>query len=193
MKIFKSILSWIIPIVIALVLSFFIKTYFFQLVRVDGLSMYPNLQNNEWVMLFKQSKIKHDSVIVFDADGVDPSAKKDSKYVKRVIAMPGDTVEYKDNGDLYINGKFSSQSYISKEQQKQGTLNLELPASSDFTLGSNHKFVVPKNEYLVLGDNRANSNDSRYYGFVPKKKILGVVKVFFWNSKRQIINSYDAN
>lgn len=193
MKIFKSILSWIIPILIALVLSFFIKTYFFQLVRVDGLSMYPNLQNNEWVMLFKQSKIKHDSVIVFDADGVDPNAKKDSKYVKRVIAMPGDTVEYKDNGDLYINGKFSSQSYISKDQQKQGTLNLELPASSDFTLGSNHKFVVPKNEYLVLGDNRANSNDSRYYGFVPKKKILGVVKVFFWNSKRQIINSYDAN
>jgi signal peptidase I len=193
MKTFKFILGWLIPIAIAIALSLVIKTYLFQLVRVDGLSMYPNLQNNEWVMLFKQSKIKHDSVIVFDADGVDPSAKKDAKYVKRVIAMPGDTVEYKDNGDLYINGKFSSQSYISKEQQKKGTLTLELPATSQFTLGSGHKFTVPKDEYLVLGDNRANSNDSRYYGFVPKKKILGVVKVFFWNSKRQIINSYDAN
>ena len=56
--------------------------------------------------------------------------------------------------------------------------------------GTGKTFTVPKNCYFVLGDNRADSNDSRYYGFVPKDKIVGIAKAPFWNSKHKLINDY---
>ena len=60
-------------------------------------------------------------------------------------------------------------------------------------MGTGKVITVPKNSYFVLGDNRAVSNDSRYYGFVPKDKVNGVAKVPFWNDKKDLINSYDKN
>ena len=74
--------------------------------------MYPNLQNNEHVIVWKLGKVREDSVVVFDAYGVDknnPNVQKNTKYVKRVIGMPGDKIEYKNNGDLYVNGKYQPQ------------------------------------------------------------------------------------
>lgn len=198
MKTFKSIMSWIVPILLGLLIAALVKTFLFAPVKVDGSSMYPNLQSNERVAVLKQAKIKRDSVVVFKAYGIDhqnQNITKDTKYVKRVIAIPGDRVEYKNNGDLYINGKFQSQSYITKTQQKQGTLVLAngLKSSTAVTLGTGKQFKVPKGRYLMLGDNRRESNDSRYYGFVPKDKILGVVKVTVWNDKRDVINSFMTN
>lgn len=188
----RSILSWVWPIVVGLLIAVIIKTFFFSMVRVDGTSMYPNLQNNERVMLFKMGKIRRGAVIVFDAYGVDKvsgNVTKNTKYVKRIIGLPGDKIEYKNNGDLYVNGKYQSQSYITKAQRTTGTLNLQRYAKG-ITLGTGKTFTVPKGKYFVLGDNRVVSNDSRYYGFVPKTKILGVAKVFFWDSKTKVINSF---
>ena len=78
--------------------------------------MYPNLQNNEHVIVWKLGKVREDSVVVFDAYGIDknnPNVQKNTKYVKRVIGMPGDKIEYKNNGDLYVNGKYQPQNYPS--------------------------------------------------------------------------------
>ncbi|GKS80419.1 signal peptidase I [Ligilactobacillus pabuli] len=198
MKTFKSIMSWIMPIVLGLLIAELVRVFLFTPVKVDGSSMYPNLQSSEYVALLKQAKIKRDSVVVFHAYGVDHqnlTLDKDTKYVKRVIALPGDRVEYKNNGDLYVNGKFQSQSYITKAQQKQGTLELasSLNAAPAVHLGTGQSFKVPAGKYFMLGDNRAESNDSRYYGFVPRGKILGVVKVAVWNNKRNAINSFATN
>lgn len=191
----KEIFSWIWPVLLGLLITLVIKQFWFTIVRVDGVSMYPNLQNNERIVEFHHSQIKHDSVIVFDAYGVDkrPSVQKNTKYVKRVIGLPGDKIEYKNNGKLYVNGKLTSQSYISKDQQGSGTITLQLQPAKGVTLGDNKTFTVPKNKYFVLGDNREVSNDSRYYGFVPRNKIDGVAKVPFWNSKADLINSFDKN
>jgi signal peptidase I len=188
-------MSWIIPVLIGLLIALVVRQFLFGMVKVDGTSMYPNLQNNERVMLIKPLKIKHNSVIVFNAYGVDhnnPTIEKNTKYVKRVIGMPGDTIEYRNNGQLYINGKKMPQTYITKSQRKNGTLKLaaQLSEAKGVSLGTGKSFKVPKNKYFVLGDNRKDSNDSRYYGFVPKSKVDGVVKVLFWNSKAQVINSY---
>lgn len=157
--------------------------------------MYPNLKSGEYVLLLKRATIKHNSVIVFNAYGVDkqePNVTTKTNYIKRVIGLPGDIVEYKDSGKLYINNQLISQSYITKKQQTNGTLKLSsnLKASANVTLGTNKKFTVPRGKYLVLGDNRKISNDSRYYGFVPKNKIMGVAKAFIWNNKHQLINSF---
>lgn len=196
MKIIKEIFSWIVPIIVGLLIALLVRQFWFGIVRVDGTSMYPTLQNNERVMLLKQAKIKHNTVIVFNAYGVDKNnstVTKSTKYVKRVIGLPGDKIEYKTNGQLYVNGKKMSQSYITKYQRSTGTLTLALAEAKGVKLGTGNSFVVPKKEYFVLGDNRKDSNDSRYYGFVPKSKIDGVVKVPFWNSKKSLINSYSDN
>lgn len=188
----KEILSWVIPILVGFAIAMVIKTFWITTVRVDGSSMYPNLQNNERIVELKTASIKRNSVVIFNAYGVDkrPGVAKSTQYVKRVIGMPGDQIEYKSNGQLYVNGHCQSQSYISKKEQTSGTLDLQLPAAKDVTLGTGHIFTVPKDEYFVLGDHRSVSNDSRYYGFVKRSKITGVAKVFFWNKKKSVINSY---
>ncbi|MTV81416.1 signal peptidase I [Secundilactobacillus folii] len=182
MKFFKEI---IVPVAIGLVLAFLLKAFVLSPVRVDGPSMEPNLTNNERVWMFKQAKIKHLSVIVFDAHGEDPEASAGTDYVKRVIGLPGDTVSFVNN-KLYVNDKVVNQSFISNSEATSGT------GSRNWTLQSlakqygwgKHVTVVPKGKYFVLGDHRSVSNDSRYWGFVKKSKIAGVVKVPFWTGTK---------
>ena len=190
MKAFKELMSWIVPIAIGLLLALLIKQFAFQFVRVDGPSMQPNLQNNERVVCLKQAKIHRGSVVVFDANGVDPQVSVKTDYVKRVIGLPGDTVEAK-NGNLYVNGKKVDQSYISKSERSSGTGTWTLHSISQENSWVSHNgaYKVPKGEYFVLGDHRSVSNDSRYWGFVPKNKIVGVVKVGFWNRKQPAKNN----
>ena len=190
MKAFKELMSWIVPIAIGLLLALLIKQFVFQFVRVDGPSMQPNLQNNERVVCLKQAKIHRGSVVVFDANGVDPQVSVKTDYVKRVIGLPGDTVEAK-NGNLYVNGKKVDQSYISKSERSSGTGTWTLHSISQENSWVSHNgaYKVPKGEYFVLGDHRSVSNDSRYWGFVPKYKIVGVVKVGFWNRKQPAKNN----
>lgn len=192
MKALRQIMSWIVPIVIGLVLALVIKQFVFQPVRVDGPSMQPNLVNNERVMCLKQSKIHRGSVIVFNANGVDPQVSVKTDYVKRVIGVPGDTVQSK-NGNIYVNGKKTNQDYINMDQRKAGTGNWTLKTISKRNnwLRNSGVTKVPAGEYFVLGDNRTVSNDGRYWGFVPKDKIDGVVKVGFWSSnqsKKKYVN-----
>ena len=190
MKAFKELMSWIVPITIGLLLALLIKQFAFQFVRVDGPSMQPNLQNNERVVCLKQAKIHRGSVVVFDANGVDPQVSVKAEYVKRVIGLPGDTVEAK-NGNLYVNGKKVDQSYISKSERSSGTGTWTLHSISQENSWVLHNgaYKVPKGEYFVLGDHRSVSNDSRYWGFVPKSKIVGVVKVGFWNRTQPAKNN----
>lgn len=190
MKAFKELMSWIVPITIGLLLALLIKQFAFQFVRVDGPSMQPNLQNNERVVCLKQAKIHRGSVVVFDANGVDPQVSLKTEYVKRVIGLPGDTVEAK-NGNLYVNGKKVDQSYISKSERSSGTGTWTLHSISQENSWVLHNgaYKVPKGEYFVLGDHRSVSNDSRYWGFVPKSKIVGVVKVGFWNRTQPAKNN----
>ncbi len=160
--------------------------------RVDGPSMEPNLINNERLVVWKQAKIKHLSVIVFDAYGEDPTATKPkTDYVKRVIGLPGDTVSSKD-GNIYVNGKVVPQKFISMKERTAGTGNWSLKTLSKSWDKNTHATKVPKGEYFVLGDHRSVSNDGRYWGFVPKKKIVGVAKTLFWETnktKRTNVNS----
>lgn len=190
MKTVKELVSWLVPIAIGLVLALLIKQFAFQFVKVDGPSMQPNLQNDERVVCVKFAKIHRGSVVVFDANGVDPQVSVKTDYVKRVIGLPGDTVAAKD-GNLYVNGKKVDQSYISKSERANGTgnWNLHTISQENSWLKHNGTYKVPKGEYFVLGDHRSVSNDGRYWGFVPQKKIMGVVKVGFWNRQQPAKNN----
>ncbi|HJE97781.1 MAG TPA: signal peptidase I [Ligilactobacillus acidipiscis] len=187
--------NYLLPILVGLLCAFLIQHFFLGRLTVQGDSMSPNLHDTQKVFYLKNAKIKENSVIFFNVQGVDTFSENvnaNTKYVKRVIGLPGDEIVYRNNGKVYVNHKRVAQDYITRTQQKNTlTLSNQEPHAKGVHLGSNRSFKIPKIKYFVLGDNRKISNDSRYYGFVPKEKIDGIVKVPFWNNKAKFINSYN--
>lgn len=176
----RNFLSGLWPIVVGLTIGLIGVNFVASPVTISGDSMQPNLQNNQIVMVNKQGEIKRGEVVVFNAYGVDPNAPTpDEKYIKRIIGVPGDTVSDV-NGVLRVNGKVVDQSFISENEQV-ATNNRVGDWTSLAELGQSQNWQgpisgkVPAGYYFVLGDHRSISNDSRYWGFVPKNKISGTV------------------
>jgi signal peptidase I len=198
MQIIKTVISWIAPILIGLAFAGIIRFFLYVPVTVSGDSMMPNLQDRQKVFAWLPAVVKRGSVVAFDAREEDPGIGKGQKYyIKRVIGIAGDTVESK-NGNIYVNGKKINQSYLSEAARTSGTGNWNLSTlsspdsvwkTSDSHWNDGKATVVPKDSYFVLGDNRAESEDSRYFGFVAKKHILGVTFVYPWESNKSVINS----
>lgn len=140
----------LIPYVIIIVVVVLIRSFIVTPVQVDGSSMYPTLKDNEILLLKKyDKKYKRFDIVVLNYNN--------SKLIKRIIGLPGEHIEYKDN-KLYINGKYV------KENFKRNT------ETSDFELDKK----IPKDYYFVMGDNRDNSTDSRIIGFISKDNLEGV-------------------
>jgi signal peptidase I len=131
--------------------------------RVDGLSMYPNLHNGEYILVNKVDYLIHSpqrgDIIVFRAV---PANQPDRDFVKRVIGLPGETVAVH-NGRVYINNRRLSEPYIQ--------------TPPDYTFGPS---TVPPNNYFVLGDNRNNSQDSHLWKWLPREDIIGKAWVSYW-------------
>ena len=125
------------------------------------------------VSLLKLDEPESGDIVVFESEAMD------KRLVKRVIGVPGDTVALKDN-KLIINGIASDYEIVNEThlyfEQKEKTASSEqvVRVAKDFSYLSNfNAVVVPENHYLVLGDNRNNSADSRVIGFVPREEIVG--------------------
>ncbi|MFA5602591.1 MAG: signal peptidase I [Bacilli bacterium] len=157
MEFIKDMLGYIIVIVIVILL----RNYVIAPAEVFEESMNPNLKDGDIIMLNKVSyrfgKVKRFDVIVFDYI--------DTKYlIKRVIGLPGEYIEYKDN-KLYVDNK------------KVNEKHLNDIITGDFSLKDLGYEKIPDNMYLVLGDNREISIDSRKIGLVEREEITG--KAFF--------------
>ena len=149
-----------------------LRHFVFTPVVVKGDSMDPTLIDGERVIALKNTEIKRSDIVTFPAPD-DPG----KNYIKRVIGLPGDTIEYK-NDELYINGKEYEEPYL---DEFKGELEDDQPLTSDFTL--NDLFgaeKVPEGELFVLGDNRRISKDSRIIGMIKEKNIMADVKFVFW-------------
>ena len=143
--------------------------------------MDPNLYSGQQVVAFKHHKIEHGDVVIFSAAQVDPKATLGTMYVKRIIGLPGDKIESREDG-IYVNDRLINQNYLKANQEEATgvwTLN-SLAKAKNWRNRQNYQ-VVPQNKYFVLGDNRMVSNDSRNFGFVPTQSIVGKVKVPFWS------------
>ena len=147
----KEIIEYIVLIVVILL----IRTYLFVPIMVSGNSMVPTLNNGDVMILNKFSYLVND-IERFDIVVVD---YENEYIIKRVIGLPGDYVEYK-NDILYVNGK-----KIKEEYDREYT--------EDFNLNDLNIEKIPNNYYLVLGDNRPISKDSRKIGLIDKKNIKG--------------------
>ena len=155
----------IIETVVLTFLMFLVIRLAVQNFNIDGMSMEPNLHNQELILVDKWSYLFHaparGDVIVFVAP---PNPTQD--YIKRIIGLPGDIITIQDTTVL-VNGKPLSEPYI--DPHRQG--NPYQPFVNR---------VVPPNSYFVLGDNRNGSSDSRDWGCVPRQNVIGRAALVYW-------------
>lgn len=166
----NELLEWTKAFLIALAIAVIIRYFLFVPIVVDGESMMPTLHNGDKMIVNKLDKPDRFDIVVFHA-----TETKD--YIKRVIGLPGDYIEYKDD-QLFINGEKYDEPYLDeyKSALSSGTL------TGDFTLKEIDPTldVIPEGKYLVLGDNRRLSSDSRAIGLIDEEDIIGTTKVVFW-------------
>ena len=162
----KEILSWVFYIAFVLVLTWVIITFVGQRTRVDGRSMMNTLHDGDNLIVeklsYRFSDPKRFDIIVFP-----PTGKKEY-YIKRIIGLPGETVQIDENGNIYINGELLEENYGAETIQNPGR------AAKPITLGDD--------EYFVMGDNRNNSKDSRSeeVGNVKRSQIIGRAWLRIW-------------
>lgn len=159
----EEIKDWVISIAIAVFLAFIIRTFIVELYLVDGPSMRPTLQNAERLVvnkfIYKFRTPERGEILVFKY----PS-NQNRDFIKRVIAIAGDSIEIKD-GRVFVNDQLMNEPYILSK-----------------TRGDYQKSIVPEGHIFVMGDNRNNSEDSRFsdVGFVPHELIKGKAILVFW-------------
>lgn len=153
-------IEWIKSIAAAILIAFFIKTFIFNTTYVLGNSMYPTLHEKDRlfankISLYFSSLSKGDIVIIEAPD----SPKKD--YIKRIIALEGDTVEIK-SGKVYVNGNLLEEDYLEKDSYTH--------------VYDKGYWEIPEGHIFVLGDNRDEgaSKDSRYFGYIPEESVKGI-------------------
>ncbi|WP_316569368.1 signal peptidase I [Neobacillus sp. YIM B06451] len=170
--------EWVKTIIIALLIAFTVRTFIFTPIVVDGASMEPTLQEENRMIVNKIGEPKRFDIIVFHA----PDGRQ---YIKRVIGLPGDKIEYKDDV-LYVNGKAYKEPYLEKFKKKLGGGHL----TGSFTLKETAvgADTVPKGHLFVLGDNRIDSKDSRGIGAISMEKVIGTTKLVFYPEIKIIKN-----
>lgn len=144
--------------------------------EVDGPSMQPTLQNQEYILVDKAIYYLHSpergDIIVF-------AYPKDTSvdYVKRIIGVPGDTVQVMGNGQVIVDGTTIQEPYISSLSNPYGP----------------ETWHVGPNQYFVLGDHRDDSSDSRAWGLVPRNDIVGKASLVYWPmSQVKLLSDYSS-
>ena len=164
MSIVKEVISWVAEIAITLVIAFTFVYFVGLRTSVIGQSMADTLSNGDQILvnrfIYKVTDPKPNDLIVFLPNG----NEKSHYYVKRVIAVPGDTVQIK-SGAVYVNGELFEEEVDVSAMEEAGLAADEIKLEED--------------EYFVLGDNRNNSEDSRYANIGNVKKEYMIGKVWF--------------
>lgn len=163
-------MEWAKAFAFGILVFIFIRTFFFLNYVVEGESMLPTLEEGNKLVVnrigYEVSELKRFDVIVFHAN-------EDEDFVKRVIGLPGEHVEYKQN-TLYINGTEIEEPF---RKEYEG----EFSITSDFTIEVlTGQLKVPKDQLFVLGDNRNESWDSRHFGFISMDQVVGKVNLRYW-------------
>ena len=150
----KIIKEWVTPFFIALAIAILLNIFVFQIMTVPTGSMIDTIMEGDRLYvnkIFNVDNVKRGDILVFK------SQELKIKLVKRLIGLPGETVEIKSNGDVYIDGVKLEEPYVIKSPGIEQTFN------------------IPEDSYFFLGDNRPISKDSRYWinPYINKKDIMG--------------------
>ena len=157
--------DWLETIVVALILALIIRAFFLQVFWIPSGSMEPTLDVNDRIVvnkiIYHFREPRRFDIIVFRAVASMGEGKKD--LIKRLIGLPGETIEGK-KGEIFINGERLIENHSMNSEYYSNLITL--PA----TFGP---IKIPIDSYFAMGDNRPNSNDSRYWGVVPKNNLIG--------------------
>lgn len=171
-KIFGFFLDIIQTVVVALSIFVIVYLFFFQPHQVKGSSMYPNFFNGEYLLTdkisFRFQEPQRGDVIVFTAP-----KNSDYEYIKRIIGLPNEAIKI-EAGQVFIDGQKLAENYLSQDR---------VTHSGSF-LKEGQTFSIPEEQYIVIGDNRSHSSDSRAWGTVPKENIIGKVWLRYWPFNR---------
>ena len=179
-------------IIIAVILALFIRTFVVQAFKIPTGSMEENLLIGDHLLVNKFvlaptatglerallpiGAIKRDDVIVFKYP-----EEPERDFIKRVIGLPGDTVELKAK-KVYINGTLKAEPFVHFLSAPAGSGIPELNEVTSFDVRERYGPVtVPPNQFFVMGDNRDNSQDSRYWGFLPRDLVKGRAVIIYWS------------
>lgn len=157
--------DWTKTLVLCALIALTLRTLVLESYTIDGACMEPSLGTGQRVFIFKPSywfSGPHRGDVIVFRYPVDPTRD----YIKRVIALPGETVALR-AGIVYINGKELDQSHW--------PITVDTYRYSDY-----QERVVPDGQYFVLGDNRPDSEDSRVWGFVPRENVKGEAFIRYW-------------
>jgi signal peptidase I len=177
-------------LVTAVILAFFIRTFIVQAFKIPTGSMEENLLIGDHLLVNKFiygptassierallpiGTVKRDDVVVFKYP-----EEPDRDFIKRVIGLPGETVEVREK-KVYVNGKPLDEPFVHFLEPISDTSQFREVTSFDVRERYG-PVTVPANQYFVMGDNRDNSQDSRYWGFLPRDYIKGKALIIYWS------------
>ena len=164
----RSGIEWVLIIGAALLAAFLIKTLLIQAFFIPSESMLPTLEKGDRVLVNKLSYRLHDvhrgDIVVFERPPSEPTDPQIKDLIKRVVGLPGETISNDNAGHVLINGKRLNEPYLPKGSVTNGI----------------QEYKIPANHYWVMGDNRTNSKDSRYFQAIDDDLIVGRAFVRVW-------------
>ena len=177
----RSLIDWLIVVVVALGSALLIRVFVFQQFYISGPSMQTTLFNDNRVLVNKLSYhlhgIHHGDVVVFDRVTTSAGTVNHDDLIKRVIALEGDTIEIR-KCVVYLNGEALTEKYLNKDDLAQQDL------SSRCRVINMEKKTIPDNQIFVMGDNRPESYDSRMFGPIDEDLVVGRAFMVVWPLNR---------
>ncbi len=169
-----------IVVVLALVIALLLRTFVVQTFYIPSASMEPTLQVGDRIVVDKLSYAFHSvhrgDIVVFARPPHENCAGPPvADLVKRVIGLPGETISLSGNGFVLINGKRLDETWLPASE-----LGRTFPGPAGTTYALSHPYKIPRGDYFVMGDNRADSCDSRFWGPISGSLIAGKVDLRIW-------------
>jgi signal peptidase I len=179
----RALVETAVIILVAILLAGLVRTFAFQTFWVPSASMTPTLGVYDRILVqkafFSWHDVREGDIVVFSHPPLDQCpGPQEGDLVKRVIALPGQTI-YSSGNSIYVNGRLLAEPYLPRYDP------LGPPIAS-----SQHPYRVPPGEFYLLGDNRSDSCDSRYWGPIKVSSIIGKVVLVWWHDSHPVFRRF---
>jgi signal peptidase I len=180
----RLLIETVVTLVVAAVLAGVVRGFVFETFWIPSASMVPTLGVYDRILVqkafFNWHDVRQGDIVVFTEPPADHCGGASGDLVKRVIALPGQTI-YSSGNDIYVDGKLLAEPYLPEDDP----LGPAIPDAS-----RQHPYRVPPGDLYLLGDNRAISCDSRYWGPIKGSSIVGKVILDWWHDSHPIFHAF---